>query len=431
MSTTINYNYYNTLTTKLDSHKYSYRGKPNMPNLNIVSGTHAKSYVASNIIIDNGKMLIEHTPNTNSDGVIYTLFYLITDPNIKPNEIDKLISMAPGNKMELDMNDLLAPLSKKYTVENDKHGKMVGIVYEDPISIQTKLNPITEGMNCADYEKRKGEIDQMIQDVKNLKVHVSSDKIQTEDDVLKLMKANKDLLNNIGPDGKMQDMVCDAFPSGDTSEQVQYVSLPINKTLSESQANSKLTVMMVAYVLYFAIGMVIVYAVAPPIYKGMLSRFKETPLPVSALAKIRTLEGFITFIVFSVCIILNRVKTTSKSGAAEWIGFIWMLVILVISQKKDSMLDEVFDKAPAIKSYYGDPNTPMQKGAYGTSPVTWSTFAMIYSLAYLWFFPLVYIVEQVVRAVGTGTADSKQLPPYITPPLVLHNTYTPRTKLSA
>jgi len=418
MTETVNYNYYNTLTTKVDDKKYEFRGKANAPNLNIVTGSHVNSYVSANMYIRDGKMLIEHVPSTNSEIKVYTMFYLRSDDSINTTDIDKLMSMSPGESTEVTLNKLLTSISKNYTVEKDKKGNMVGIQYNEPIMIKTKLK-IIEGLNCSS-PNLKNDINQMIGDAVG----------DLRGELLKLLTdheytphggsggASGGGTGGTNPTNKPEDFTCDAFPeydaNGKISDDAKYISVPITKNMTESQANSKLMIIVLANVLGLIAIVLTFYFVTPPIYISLLRSFAKntTDMAVSTpLVRMHAFEGLVSFIIIAISIGLTAYQT--NSDAPTWMAVFWLVLVVMVSSSKNTMTRTAFpvESAIMLEKYYG--LTSDGKNEFGTKHSR-ATAILYHMFCFFPAFPLAFIVEQMYRK-GPNTG-------FCPPPLYVWNT---------
>jgi hypothetical protein len=437
MSSTINYNYSNTLTTKVDSDSYTFRGKTNAPNLNIVSGSHAQSYVSSNLIIRDGKMLIEHIPNTNSDGKVSVIFTLYTDLDSKPNEIDKLIALKPGDKLEVDLNNILRTISQEHTIQTDKSGRVISISYDEPITIRTKvkaIGPVVEGLSCGDQNfdsKFKGMQDQLgtlASQMATAMAHITNEGQYRHDG------AGKTGSGSASGADIMKDMDCTAFPTGNaTDEQVKLVSVPISANLSESQANSKLMVIFLAYGIMFTILFSSLFFVVPLTYSFILSWLAGGTLvdtELLPLVRMRHIEGLLSFIFIMSSIMSYRFGGDAGVTAGGWLMAIWLMSAIIIGARKDILITNMPGGTEALMyKFYGEVNASDPKsskpGKYGTPPNSGIWAILYYVFIFLPAYPLAWIGENINSYIkrnetGFGGTDISVVTP---PPYRLWNTY--------
>ena len=422
MTETVNYNYYNTLTTKVDDKKYEFRGKANAPNLNIVTGSHVNSYVSANMYIRDGKMLIEHVPSTNSEIKVYTMFYLRSDDSINATDIDKLMSMSPGESTEVTLNKLLTSISKNYTVEKDKNGKMVGIQYNEPIMIKTKVK-IIEGLNCSS-PNLKNDISDMIKDaVGGLRGELLT--LLTDHEGTPHGGSGGGSGGSSNPTNKPEDWTCDAFPeygpNGKPSGDAKYISVPITKNMTESQANSKLMIIVLANVLGLIAIVLTFYFVTPPIYISLLRSFAKnmgaagTMAVSTPLVRMHAFEGLVSFIIIAISMGLTAYEV--NSDAPTWMAVFWLVLVLMVSSSKNTMTRAAFpvEGATMLEKYYGVTGTNDGKNEFGTKQSR-ATAILYHMFCFFPVFPLAFIVEQMYRK---GTAPPTGFCP---PPLYVWNT---------
>lgn len=139
MSDQIQYNYYNTVTTKIDDHTFIFRGKRNSPNLVLPN---SDSYVSAKLTVfpNEGFVEIEHEPITNYNKRAIIRF---------PLQLDIGSNAALGTSQELNLNSLI---SKSIQFDIDNTGDVI------------RLNPIgnssVEGF-CS-KKKVRDDINKMI-----------------------------------------------------------------------------------------------------------------------------------------------------------------------------------------------------------------------------------------------------------------------------
>ena len=104
MSEQIQYNYYNTVTTKTGDNSFIFRGKRNMPNLVLQNGD---SYISTKLTIraDDGTVEIEHEPITN-----YSKRVIATFP------IPLYIDIKIGESKEINLNSIV-PKSLRFDAD--------------------------------------------------------------------------------------------------------------------------------------------------------------------------------------------------------------------------------------------------------------------------------------------------------------------------
>ena len=110
MSEQIQYNYYNTVTTKTGDNSFIFRGKRNMPNLVLQNGD---SYISTKLTIraDDGTVEIEHEPITN-----YSKRVIATFP------IPLYIDIKIGESKEINLNSII-PKSLRF--DADESGDVI------------------------------------------------------------------------------------------------------------------------------------------------------------------------------------------------------------------------------------------------------------------------------------------------------------------
>jgi hypothetical protein len=437
MSTSINYNYSNTLTTKIDSDSYTFRGKTNSPNLNIVSGSHAQSYISSKLIIRDGKMMIEHIPNTNSDDKVYVIFTLYTDRDAKTNEIDKILSLKPGDNIEVELNNILKTISQEHTIQKDNNGKVTSISYDEPITIRTKVKamasgPVVEGLSCGDpnfdsqFAKMQGDLGTLAGQMATAMAHITNEGQYRHDGT----GGSSGSGSSTGAD-IMKDMDCTAFPSGNaTDEQVKLVSLPISANLSESQANSKLMVIFLAYGIMFTILFACLFFVVPLTYTFILSWLAGGTLDASKLlplVRMRHIEGVLSFIFIISSIMSYRFGGDAGVTAGSSLISIWVMSALIIGARKDTLITSMPGGTESLMSnFYGkiETNGTPVPGKYGTSPKSGIWAILYYMFIFLPAWPIAWFIENAnamnkKRNDGNFEYDSIVTPP----PFRLWNTY--------
>lgn len=136
----INYDYYNTLTIKASLAKFEFHGKPNAPNLIFHDGSQTKKYVSTNIYLIksddpnfDGELVIEHKLITNYGEKMFIHFPLKTDTLIAKNEIDQLLSIEPGDSLEVNLNKVITEQSECI------YRKANVAIFTKPIIIKTTI----------------------------------------------------------------------------------------------------------------------------------------------------------------------------------------------------------------------------------------------------------------------------------------------------
>ena len=447
MSTTINYDYYNTLTTKVDSDNYTFRGKTNAPNLNIVSGSHTQSYVASDISIRDGKLTIRHIPSTNSEDKVSVIFTLYTDTDALANDIDKLIALKSGEKIEIDLNKLLKSVSQKHTIQTDKNGKTMSISYDEPITIHTKIKnnnngAVIEGLSCSDpnFDSQfKGMQDQMgtlAGQMKTAMTHINNEPTATW--------RHDTYGTGTGTGSKVdavQDMDCTAFPDGKaTDDQIKLVSLPISANLTESQANSKLMVIFLAYGILLTIMFASLFFFVPLVYTFILSRLAGPILQATdllPLVKMHHIEGLVSFIFIISSVMSYQFGGDAGVTAGSSLIAIWIMSTLIISTRKEKWIKSVSGDAvnaeAVLKGYYGSKvKTEIDKNGtfsiYGCSPNAGIKAILYYVFLFFPVYPMAWVLENINRFLKKKEGNFKEeigKTTILTPaPFRVWNTYT-------
>jgi hypothetical protein len=387
-------------------------------------------------------MLIEHIPNTNSDDKVYVIFTLYTDRDTKKNEIDKIIALKPGDNIEVELNNLLKTISQEHTIQKDKNGKIVSISYDEPITIRTKVKamasgPVVEGLSCGDQNfdsKFKGMQDQLgtlAGQMATAMAHITNEGQYRHDGTGGSSGSGSG--SGSGAD-IMKDMDCTAFPSGSPNdEQVKLVSLPISANLSESQANSKLMVIFLAYGIMFTILFASLFFVVPLTYTFILSWWasgmlnKDDLLP---LVRMRHTEGLLSFIFIISSIMSYRFGGDAGVTAGGWLMAIWLMSAIIIGARKDILITNMPGGSDELmKNFYGEVNTADPKlskpGKYGTPPNSGIWAILYYVFIFLPAWPLAWIGENINKYIKrnepgfSGTDISVATPP----PYRLWNTY--------
>ena len=102
MSEQIQYNYYNTVTTKTGDNSFIFRGKRNMPNLVLQNGD---SYISTKLTIKDGIVEIEHDPITNYSKRVIAIF-----------TISPIIDIKIGESKEINLNSII-PKSIRFDID--------------------------------------------------------------------------------------------------------------------------------------------------------------------------------------------------------------------------------------------------------------------------------------------------------------------------
>jgi hypothetical protein len=173
----IDYDYYNTLTIKASPAKFEYHGKPNAPNLVFHDGSQTKKYISTNIYLIkstdpnfDGELVIEHKLITNYGEKMFVHFPLKTDTLVAENEIDQLLSIEPGDSLEVNLNRVITEQSECI------YRKANVAAFTKPIIIKTQImernlinSKIVEG-SCTDRDRNA--ILQLQNDMKTMMAHI-------------------------------------------------------------------------------------------------------------------------------------------------------------------------------------------------------------------------------------------------------------------
>ena len=342
---------------------------------------------------------------------------------------------SPGELLQKWMNSVVAPafvenqdnpdnyIKILNTGEKDKNGKMVGIQYNEPIMIKTKVK-IIEGLNCSS-PNLKNDINKMIGDAVG----------GLRGELLKLLTDHEytphggtSVTGGTGgsnPTNKPEDWTCDAFPEygpdGKPSGDAKYISVPITKNMTESQANSKLMIIVLANVLGLIAIVLTFYFVTPPIYISLLRYFAKnmgaagTMAVSTPLVRMHAFEGLVSFIIIAICMGLTAYEV--NSDAPTWMAVFWLVLVLMVSSSKNTMTRAAFpaDGATMLEKYYGVTGTNDGKNEFGTKQSR-ATAILYHMFCFFPVFPLAFIVEQMYRK---GTAPPTGFCP---PPLYVWNT---------
>jgi hypothetical protein len=383
-------------------------------------------------------MLIEHIPNTNSDDKVYVIFTLYTDRDTKTNEIDKIIALKPGDNIEVELNNLLKTISQEHTIQKDKNGKVVSISYDEPITIRTMVKamasgPVVEGLSCGDQNfdsKFKGMQDQLgtlTKDMATAMDHITNQGQYKHDGT----GGSSGSGSGSGAD-IMKDMDCTAFPSGSPNdEQVKLVSLPISANLSESQANSKLMVIFLAYGIMFTILFASLFFVVPLTYTFILSWWASGMLDkgdLLPLVRMRHTEGLLSFIFIISSIMSYRFGGDAGVTAGGWLMAIWLMSAIIIGARKDILITNMPGGSDELMfNFYGkvypsdkSKNTP---GFYGTPPNSGIWAILYYVFIFLPAWPLALIGENINSYIKRTDPNFKNTSTFAPPPYLLWNTY--------
>lgn len=134
MSKQIQYNYYNTVATKIGDNTFIFRGKRNSPNLVLPN---SDSYVSAKLTIlpDEGVVEIEHEPITNYNKRAIVRF---------PLKLDIRLDDVLGASQEINLN---AIISKSIRFDVDDSGEVI------------RLNPIENSHSVEGFCSKKGKRD--------------------------------------------------------------------------------------------------------------------------------------------------------------------------------------------------------------------------------------------------------------------------------
>jgi hypothetical protein len=182
----LQYNYYNTLSKKLNETEISFIGKTNNPNLIIRNGSHDTKYISSKLYLFSksnsmsnkyisknslfglgfgssitsdydAELVIEHKSitNTASTNKVLICFLLKTDVNGNPNIIDKIINSDVNANLEIELNNVI-PHNDQYIYQNSgsefdtKLKDTIIIIFTTPILCKSKFGNIENMENMIE-----------------------------------------------------------------------------------------------------------------------------------------------------------------------------------------------------------------------------------------------------------------------------------------
>lgn len=169
--TKIDYDFYSNYAKRNYSancpYEFIYHGKENNPNVILKEGSQNKSYISSRFFIfsknhdvqnldenikNDGELIIENTPITNSNQKLYLCFPLKTQKILPENNIiDTIIEQDdPNVNIEVNFNDII-PVSDNCIYYDTGNEKV--IVFLKPISILSNIKNIANECNIiSDYD---------------------------------------------------------------------------------------------------------------------------------------------------------------------------------------------------------------------------------------------------------------------------------------
>jgi len=384
----IDYDYYNTLTIKASPAKFEFHGKPNTPNLLFHDGSQTKKYVTtaiylikpSNPMFD-GELVIEHKLVTNYGERMFTHFPLKTDASITENEIDRLLSIAPGDSLEVNLNKVIVEQSE--CIYKDTNVAM----FTEPILIKTQIREqklsnikIIEGATCSGDEINtiEARLNSLSEDMAKIRDHIDNDSIHSLSGGARGVRVGEGegeisqaAMNNLL---KTNTLDCDAIQDESEDKYIaKLLNVPTKTDVEQSNVTNSLatilTLMITSIVLFFTIT-----AGYKEIFKR-LTKILNSDIQKSVIW-MGIIEGFIPFVFFITFITLSYYKT--QMGIAASAAMLSLFYSITIGMTKNKIIDEV---------------TTNQGSQFITRP-PWKNTLIYYPL---WIFFMVYDIREMYK----------------------------------
>jgi hypothetical protein len=383
----IDYDYYNTLTIKASPAKFEFHGKPNAPNLIFNDGSQTKKYISTNIYLIksddpnfDGELVIEHKLITNYGEKMFVHFPLKTDTLVAGNEIDQLLSIEPGDSLEVNLNRAITEQSECI------YKKTNVAVFTKPIIIKTQImernlinSKIIEG-GCTD--KDRNAILKLQNDMKTMMAHIQdNNRHGSGGSGIGSMSASggvggaggmssaalNDLLSKSG-------LQCDAIQD---NSQDPYIAKLMDVSTSVNAEKIDITnplAIILAGLISTVLGGWIVITGYKEIFRRLLIKVVDVPKSIKLMG---ILEGIIPFVFFATFMIL--VAKEKYTDLAKASAIIWVVYSIIVGFTKKNIMSETTgypNTAPEFKD-----ERPIWKNFLFAYPL-WPIFAVIDYMAY-------------------------------------------------
>lgn len=339
----IDYDYYNTLTIKASPAKFEYHGKPNAPNLVFHDGSQTKKYVSTNIYLIrasdpnfDGELVIEHKLITNYGEKMFIHFPVKTDTLIAENEIDQLLSIEPGDSLEVNLNKVITEQSECV------YRKTNVAAFTKPIIIKTQImernlinSKIIEG-GCSD--KASADILKLQNDMKEMMKYIKDNGRHGASTGSVGGTVTGDSLNELLSKNGLQ---CDAIQD---NSQDPYIAKILNiapgVNAEKIDVTNPLAIILVVLISTIA-GSIFIIAGYKEIFKRVYSKLNNIPKSIKLMT---ILEGIVPFAFFVTFVILAFDKKSSYIATASAIIFI--IYSILIGFVKNGIVTDITGPSP-------------------------------------------------------------------------------------
>jgi len=378
----LDYDYYNTLTIKASPAKFEYHGKPNAPNLVFQDGLQTKKYISTNIYLIqatdpnfDGELVIEHKLITNYGEKMFVHFPLKIDTLVAENEIDQLLSIEPGDSLEVNLNRVITEQSECIYRNTNV------AVFTKPIIIKTQIaernftkNGIIEG-GCSD--KASNDILKLKNDMKAMMAHIKDNSRHGSGGSGSGFGAggtiSESALNALLAKNGLQ---CDAIQD---NSQNPYIAKIMNVSPGVNAEKIDITnplAVTLAIIISTIAGSMVFIAGYKEIFKRIYARLGNNTLKSVKIMTI--IEGIIPFAFFITFILISMGKKSSYIATMS--AMIWIIYSVVLGFNKKGVISDLTGPSPDTDEAIRN-ERPIWKNFLLVYPF-WPIFVVIDYLAY-------------------------------------------------
>jgi len=378
----LDYDYYNTLTIKASPAKFEFHGKPNAPNLVFHDGSQTKKYISTNIYLIqatdpnfDGELVIEHKLITNYGEKMFVHFPLKIDTLVAENEIDQLLSIEPGDSLEVNLNRVITEQSECI------YRKTNVAVFTKPIIIKTQIaernlinSKIIEG-GCTD--KDRNAILKLQNDMKTMMAHIKDNSRHGSGGSGSGFGAggtiSESALNALLAKNGLQ---CDAIQD---KSQNPYIAKIMNVSPGVNAEKIDITnplAVTLAIIISTIAGSMVFIAGYKEIFKRIYARLGNNTLKSVKIMTI--IEGIIPFAFFLTFILISMGKKSSYIATMS--AMIWIIYSVVLGFTKKGVISDLTGPSPDTDEAIRN-ERPIWKNFLLVYPL-WPIFVVIDYLAY-------------------------------------------------
>lgn len=345
----IDYDYYNTLTIKASPAKFEFHGKPNAPNLIFNDGSQIKKYISTNIYLIksddpnfDGELVIEHKLITNYGEKMFVHFPLKTDTLVAGNEIDQLLSIEPGDSLEVNLNRAITEQSECI------YKKTNVAVFTKPIIIKTQImernlinSKIIEG-GCTD--KDRNDILKLQNDMKTMMAHIQDNNRHGSGGS---GIGSRSASGGIGGAGGMSSaalndllsksgLQCDAIQDNSQDPYIAKI-MDVSPSVNAEKIDITNPLAIILFILISTVlgGWIVITGYREIFRRLLIKLVNNVPKSIKLMGII---EGIIPFVFFLTFMIL--VATEKSTDVAKISALIWIIYSIIVGFTKKNIMSE-------------------------------------------------------------------------------------------